>query len=373
MKTAYLSTFYPYRGGIAQFNANLLKEFQKLGDAKAFTFTRQYPNLLFPGSSQMVSTEDKTEHVDSIRLLDTVNPFSYITTANHIKSFAPDVVITKFWMPFFAPALGYVTGSLKKHGAKSIAILDNVIPHERRPGDLSLIKYFVKRNNGFVVMSSSVKNDLLSINPNAHYIFHEHPLYDHFGKSIDIIEARKALNIPADKKVLLFFGFIRKYKGLMLLLEALTKLDDSYFCIIAGEPYESFDDYSSFINNHNLNNRVKLLVRYIADNEVANIFSASNLCVLPYKSATQSGIIGICYNFNLPVLATDVGSLKEMIEPHNTGIVIKEHNIDMLAEAINTYFANGKEQEFRNSIEKYKEKASWANLAKSIENFSREL
>ena len=262
---------------------------------------------------------------------------------------------------------------MKKHGTKSISILDNVIPHEKRPGDLSLIKYFLNRNNGFVVMSNTVKSDLLSIKPDAKFLFHEHPLYEHFGEKLDTVAVRKKLNIPENKKVLLFFGFIRKYKGLQLLLEALTKLDDSYYCIIAGEPYESFDEYNNYIKANNIADKVQLHIRYISDDEVAEFFSAADLCVLPYKSATQSGIVGICYNFDLPVVATDVGSLKEMIKPHKTGIIIDGYNVDLLCTAIETYFNKNMQTEFSNNIRAYKKTISWENLAKNIVEFSKNI
>ncbi len=211
MKTAYLSTFYPFRGGIAQFNENLLMEFAKSNEAKAFTFTTQYPDFLFPGKSQFVDVSTPKPVDMPCRILSTVNPLSYFTAASKLNKFAPDILLCKFWVPFLSPSLGTVARLLKSKTAK-IAILDNVVPHERRIGDNALIKYFLNAYDGFVVMSEAVKNDLLKFKPNAQFIHVPHPLYDHFGKRYTKGEARRRFGISSDKKVLLFFGFIRRLK-----------------------------------------------------------------------------------------------------------------------------------------------------------------
>ena len=190
MKIAYLSTFYPFRGGIAQFNAALYREFEKEHSIKAFTFITQYPGILFPGKSQFVQNNDDSDKIDLVRILNTIYPLTFPKTANAIIDFKADLCITKFWMPFFAPSLGNVYRRLRKKGIKTLAILDNVIPHERRPGDIALIKYFLKNTDYFIVMSETVKNDLLSLKPDADYKFQIHPLYNHFGKQIDIIKAQ---------------------------------------------------------------------------------------------------------------------------------------------------------------------------------------
>jgi len=368
LKIGYLSTFYPFRGGIAQFNAALLKELKSENHVQAFNFKRQYPEFLFPGSTQYVTENDRAEVVESIRKLNTINPITYYTTYKTIRKFNPDLMISKFWMPFFGPSLGYVLNSLKKRGVINIGILDNVIPHERRPGDIPFTRYYINSNNGFIVMSNAVRNDLLSFKPDAIYKQVLHPLYNHFGSLLEKKLAREKLGILYDKKVLLFFGFIRKYKGLDLLLESIRFLPDDYLLVIAGEIYGSFDEYEQMIKNYNLENKVKLFIRYIDDGEVPVFFSASDVCILPYKSATQSGILGISYHFDLPVIATDTGGLREMIEPFNTGIIIREPVPNLLSSAISDYFNLELSNQFKSNIEKYKNKANWASLAKEILN-----
>lgn len=379
MKIAYLSTFYPYRGGIAQFNASLYNSFKDdlSFNIKAYTFTTQYPDVLFPGTTQYVTADDNAEVIDSKRLLNTVNPLTYYTTANEINNYAPDILLTKFWMPFFAPSLGKVARKLKNN-TKRIAILDNVIPHEKRPFDIQLISYFLNSYDGFVVMSNKVKDDMLSIKPNAKYIFQEHPLYNHFGAKLDKVTSKKHIlgsNYESlkDKKLLLYFGFIRDYKGLDLLIDAMTMLDDSYHLIIAGEVYGSFDKYANQIKSLNLGHKITQLVRYINDKEVQELFSASDVCVLPYKSATQSGIVGISYNFDLPIIATDVGGLKEMIEPHNTGLMVQNVNPKDISEQVKVYFDNNMKSTFEQNIINYKSIANWKTLAENIAKFSKTL
>jgi len=366
VKIGYLSTFYPFRGGIAQFNAALLKELSLANQVLAFNFKRQYPEFLFPGSTQFVTENDNAEPVESIRKLDTINPITYYTTYKAIRKFNPDLMISKFWMPFFGPSLGYVLKSLKKKGVKNIGILDNVIPHERRPGDIQFTKYYINSNSAFIVMSNTVRDDLLKFKPDAIFKQVLHPLYDHFGSLIKKNEAREKLGIQQNKNVLLFFGFIRKYKGLDFLLESIRFLPDDYLLVIAGEIYGSFDEYEQIIKKYNLENKVKLFIRYIDDGEVPLFFSASDVCILPYKSATQSGILGISYHFGLPVIATDTGGLREMIEPFNTGIIVREPAPNLLSSAISDYFNLELSSQYKANIEKYKHKASWASLAKEI-------
>jgi glycosyltransferase involved in cell wall biosynthesis len=372
VKIAFLSTFYPFRGGIAQFNAALYRELEKNHEVKAFTFKRQYPDLLFPGSSQYITKEDKADPVPAEEILDTINPFSYFLAAKKIKAFAPDLLIMKYWMPFFAPSLGTVSSSLKKN-CKIISILDNVIPHEKRMGDIGLTKFFLRQNNGFVVMSDAVKKDLLSLKPEAKYLFHEHPLYDHFGERIDKVKAREQLKIARDKKVILFFGFIRDYKGLDLLIQAMKNTPDDYLLIIAGEVYGSFDKYKKQIDENALGDKVQLHVRYISDNEVPVFFSAADVCVLPYKSATQSGITSISYHFDLPIIATDVGGLKESVLDNKTGIVVKSPDPAFIQGALRAYFDGNLKEPFADSIRTVKKGLSWSHLAQQLLEFYKTL
>lgn len=364
MRIAYLSTFYPFRGGIAQFNARLLKSLSKFGETRAFTFKRQYPDLLFPGKSQFVQPEDNAEPIESLRVLDTINPVSYFSTARVIKSFAPEILITKFWMPFFAIPLGTVLRSLKK-ATFNVSILDNVVPHERHFGDIAATKFFLHQNHLFVVMSSTVERDLLTLFPEANFIRLVHPLYDHFGKQVDKTEARQILKLPTDRFILLFFGFIREYKGLDLLLKALALLPNEFHLVVAGETYSSFDKYNRLVRDLQLENRTSFFVRYIPDHEVPLFFSSADLCVLPYKSATQSGIVGISYHFDLPVVATKVGSLAEMLEPFGSGLIAPSPTPESISQTI-MEFAKKPKNQFIEGIHKYKAIANWDYFAKHL-------
>ncbi len=366
MKIAYLSTFYPYRGGIAQFNASLFRELEKEADIRAYTFKRQYPNILFPGKSQFVQNDDNADPIPSKRTLDTINPLTYISASNTIHKFNPDLLIMKFWMPFFAPSLGYTARRLRKGGTKAITILDNVIPHERRPGDVALTKFFLNQNDAFIVMSESVRDDLLKLKPKALYKLMPHPLYDIFGEKIDSDEARERLDLPKDKKILLFFGFIRKYKGLDIALEAMNELGDDYILVVAGEPYEDFDEYREIIRKYDLEDKTRLFVRYITDEEAPLFFSSADLCIQPYRSATQSGIAGIALQFDLPMVATDAGGLKEIIEPNNIGLIADAVNPSAVAVAVKKYFENGGKPEYSKNIDKVKRGRSWSYLAENI-------
>jgi len=239
LRIAILSCFYPYRGGISQFNTCLLNELLKQHTVKAFNFKRQYPNFLFPGKTQFVTKEDNAVPVESEALLDTANPFSYISTARKIREWKPDILIMRYWMSYFAPSLGYVAKHMDK-SCKVISILDNVVPHEPRFFDKPFTSYFLKGQDGYVVLCDAVEKDLLGFRPQARFINTPHPLYSHFGEKLDRDHAEKLLGLKPGKKNLLFFGLIREYKGLDILLEAFSQLDESYQLIIAGEPYGSF-------------------------------------------------------------------------------------------------------------------------------------
>jgi glycosyltransferase involved in cell wall biosynthesis len=373
MKIAYLSTFYPFRGGIAQFNARLFREFEQSHQIQAYTFTRQYPDILFPGSSQMVTDQDSPDKIPACRILDTINPITYWSAANKIKAYKPDILLSKFWMPFFGSSLGQVARILKNKGVRNISILDNVKPHEKRPGDDWLINFYLKHNHGFIAMSEAVVADLLEYKPDAKYKLVQHPLYDHFPQRIERKAACEKLNIDPERKILLFFGFIRDYKGLDLLIEALGNLPEEYLLLVAGEVYGDFSKYDNMIREKGLYGKVKLNVRYISDDEVPAFFSAADVCVLPYKTATQSGIVGISYHYGLPVIATNVGGLSEMISPFGTGIMVSYLEHQLISAAITDYFNMNLRDTFEMNIGKYKQIASWENLANEIIDLHNEM
>jgi glycosyltransferase involved in cell wall biosynthesis len=364
MNIAYLSTFYPYRGGIAQFNANLFRAFEKKNTINAYTFTRQYPEVLFPGKTQLVTPNDLADAIPSKSIVDSINPISWITAANSIKKEKPDLLVMKYWMTFFGPSLGTVANRLKKE-TTIITILDNVIPHERRFFDHAFNRFFLSQNHAFVAMSEKVKNDLLYYLPNAKVVLKSHPLYDHFGKKLSKNEARKHLNIPTDKKILLFFGIIRDYKGLDILLETMRHLPKDYHLIVAGESYGDFGKYDSIIKKNNIEN-ISLFNRYINDDEVPLFFSAADVNVLPYRSATQSGITSIAYHFNLPQIATPVGGLPEIIFHEKTGLLTKNVSAEALQLSIKQYFNENKKQTFIDGIERLKKELGWDNFAQAI-------
>lgn len=373
MQIAYLSTFYPFRGGIAQFNASLLQAMRNSGNTtKAYTFTCQYPSFLFPGKTQMVTKNDPATPVDSQRILSTINPLSYRSAAKKIAAELPDLLIMKYWMPFFGPALGTVAAHMPSN-TRSIAILDNVLPHEKRFFDKSFNAYFLKRIDGFVAMSEQVKGDLLKLKPDAKLILLPHPIYDHFGSRTDSAQARLKLGLHPNKKTVLFFGFIRDYKGLDNLIEAFAMLDNSYQLLIAGETYGSFEAYTKLIDKNPNKENIKVFNDYIPDNEVAQFFSAAEVCCLPYRSATQSGITGISYNFGTPLIATNKGGLAEFIEHGKTGLIIAESTPEMIATGIRDFFGNYDRKMMEQNIIKLKQTLSWEYFAEEILNFRKQL
>ena len=374
MKIVFLSTFYPYRGGIAQFSAHLYREAAKKHEVEAVTFTRQYPKLLFPGKTQLVSKEDTADKIPAKRWLDSINPFTYISTARKIKKLKPDLIISRYWMSFFAPSFGWILGRQEKNTIR-LAILDNVIPHERRFFDDAFNRFFLNRNDGFIVMSEQVQKDLLYYLPKAKHLLIPHPVYNHFGEKLSKKDALKKLNITdsADKKILLFFGIIRDYKGLDILLNTLALLDQTYILIIAGEVYGSFEKYELIINERKLGEKVKLFNRYIDDSEVTNFFSAADVCVLPYRSATQSGITNIAYHFEIPVISTNVGGLAETIHHGRTGLIAEEVNEKALVKQIKNFYEVYNPNEFAQNINYSNQENSWENFVGKMLAFAEEL
>jgi glycosyltransferase involved in cell wall biosynthesis len=320
----------------------------------------------------MVENDETADKIPSQRVLDSVNPFSYWHTGKKIRDYQPDLLIMKYWMSFLAPSLGTAAGLAGKK-TKVITVLDNVIPHERKFYDNVLTKYFLKKNDGFIAMSDAVMNDLYLLKPNAPCIRMDHPLYDHFGEPVDRTRACEELNIDPTKKNLLFFGFIRDYKGLDLLIDAFNKLDNSYNLIIAGECYGSFDKYTQMINNSPLKENIHVFTDYIPDNKVPHFFGAADVCILPYKSATQSGITSIAYHFGVPIIATDVGGLKESITHESTGLIVPEPSSTLIAEAIKSYFNKQLQTRMKHDLIQLKERLSWSKFAEGIVNFGLDL
>ncbi len=372
MKIAYLSVFYPFRGGIAQFNANLFRELGKNHQVEAYNFSRQYPSLLFPGKTQRVQKEDNAVFISSDPVLDSINPFSYRRTASQIAKEQPDLLLMRYWMPFFAPSLGSVARKVKKNRTLVVSIIDNLIPHERNFMDKQLSGWFLKQIDGCVAMSKSVKDDIRSINPQIPCMLKPHPLYNHFGSPEDPVSAKAKLGLDPERKTLLFFGFIRDYKGLDLLLESFGELGGKYQLVIAGESYGSFEKYEKMIQNLPNPSSVKVCNRYIADAEVPSFFSAADVCVLPYKTATQSGITAMSYHFEVPVVVTPAGGLAEAEEGPGTGLVAPGTDPCSLTQTIRKYFSMDRSI-FVNNIKKVKSELSWEQFGKDLTSFVDDL
>lgn len=370
MKISIFSAFYPFRGGIAQFNARLVRSLEKENEVSAFTFKKQYPNFLFPGTNQFVGENDLVDKIEAKRIVSTFNPFTYLGAAKTIKAASPDLFITNYWMSFFGIFMGLFASKQKKEITK-LAIIHNLIPHEQRFFDKWFNHFFLKRYDGFVVMSDSVKNDLLSCKPNAKYIQLNHPWYDHFGEKISALEAREKLKISPTKKTILFFGLIRDYKGLDLLIDAFSELNDEYQLVIAGEVYSNLQKYERQIAQSKAQSRIFFFNQYIPDSEVQNYFSAADVCILPYRTATQSGITATSFHFEVPIIATNVGGLKKIIELPELGLIVEEPKTNMLKDAICCYFENNLKEKFQINIRKEKESNTWGEFAKSLISFSK--
>ncbi|MBP5517158.1 MAG: glycosyltransferase [Bacteroidales bacterium] len=389
MRIAILSCFYPYRGGISQFNTYLLEELSKKHTVKAFNFKRQYPGILFPGKTQKVASDDTARSVESVSLLDTANPLTYGKTAKAIAEFEPDVLLTRYWMSYFAPSLGSVTSKVRrrlekkgKKDFKAVAIADNIIPHEKHFFDIPLARRFARRQSGIVTLSHAVEQQLHQICPKAKSVTIPHPLYSNFGEKIDTLQARKLIGMKGtdqeimSRKVLLFFGLIREYKGLDLLLEAMPYLDRSYTLVVAGECYGSFDKYRKIIESERFapcKDNLILIDRYIPDNEVKNYFSAADVSVLPYRSATQSGISSISWNFDVPLITTPVGGLVESVGEAGTGMLTESVSAESVAKAIEKYFAENKKEEYLYNISLLKRELGWEAFTQKLEDFIKTL
>ena len=373
MRIAFLSCFYPYRGGISQFNASLYLELGKSHTVKAFNFKRQYPEFLFPGKTQYVTKDDDAVPIESEALLDTANPFTYIPAYRAIRDWKPDLVVIGYWMSYFGPSLGFVARRLRKH-CTVISILHNVIPHEPKFFDAPLTKYFLSGCTGHVTLCENVARDLRRLSPDCRSITLFHPIYGHFGEKLPREDAERLLGLTPGKKNLLFFGLIRDYKGLDILLKAFGKLDQGYQLIVAGEPYGSFDKYQAIIDESPAKDRIKLFTRYIADAEVKDFFSAADLAVLPYRSATQSGISAIAYHFELPMVVTDVGGLRQSIGDHGTGLVADRPDVDSIVKEIQKFFSDENIMTHCvNSIRTEKERLSWKTFCRRLIDFSDNL
>lgn len=359
---------FPLRGGIADFNEALCKALIEQGiKTSIVSFYLQYPGFLFPGKTQ-VSGGSPPPGIQIHSLISSVNPLSWFRTAAFIKKQKPDFIIIRYWLPFMSPALSTIARQVKKAGIRVIAITDNVIPHEKRPGDLALTKYFINSCDAFVAMSRTVVEDLMKFTTSKPISFSPHPVYDIFGSPIPKEEARAKLGIELNQKMILFFGFVRPYKGLDLLLKAMSMEQVrrlNIFLVVAGEFYGDEKHYKDLVQELKISNNVQFHSSYIPKEEVKNFFCAADLVVQPYKSATQSGITQIAYHFERPMIVTNVGGLAEIVSDGKTGYVV-DVDPEKIALRIADFYDQNKENEFSDAARIEKEKFSWPAYVRSL-------
>ena len=367
-KVFIIGPAFPLRGGLASFDELFCEALNKEGhQCEIISYSLQYPNFLFPGSTQYHVNGTAPKNITIHTLINSVNPLSWFKTASFIKKQKPDFIIFRFWIPFMGPALGTIARLVKKQNIKVLAITDNVIPHEKRLGDKQLASYFIKGCDAFVTMSKAVMNDLEKFTNTSHKKYLLHPLYTAFGDKIPKQEARLKLNLKQDDRVILFFGLIRKYKGLDLLIEAfsLLKANPHNKLLIAGEFYEDKQPYFDLISKYKLEEQIILLNQFIPNDEVKYYFSAADIVALPYRSATQSGVTQVSFHFEVPTLVTNVGGLGEII-PHNVAGYVVEPKPQAIASSLEDYFENKKEQAFTEGMKQEKQKYEWSIFVNEI-------
>ena len=373
-KIVLIGSAYPFRGGLATFNERLIKEFRKRGDdAVIYTFSLQYPSVFFPGKTQY-STEPPPEEIPIEIHVNSVNPINWLLVGRKLKRLRPDIIIVKYWIPFMAPCFGTITRIARKnHHSRIICVIDNLIPHEKRPGDRLLSRYWVNSVDGFVAMSRSVLEDIASFEPSKPKLFCPHPLYDNFGEPVGKEIAIRNLGLDPSFHYLLFFGFIRDYKGLDLLIAAMADEQIRSLAlrlIVAGEFYCNPEPYHRLVHDHGLEERIIIVNDFIPDSAVVNYFCAADLVVQPYKSATQSGVTQIAYHFNKPMIITDVGGLAEIVPDNRVGYVVPPHP-EAISGAIRAFYDNHREEEFSKNASVEKLLYSWKRMTESIDKLAQ--
>jgi Glycosyltransferase len=375
MRIIIVGTAHPYRGGLAAFNERLANEFVAQGhEVEIYTFTLQYPSFLFPGKTQY--TDDPApEKLKIYRKINSVNPLNWLKTGKEIRAKSPDLVVFCYWMSFMAPCFGTIAKIAGKNfKTKCIGLVHNMLPHEPNILDKFLPEYFVKHIDAFITLSKSVINDInLFDKKNKPKVYSPHPIYDHYGEPVSQQIAREYLNIDKDDRVVLFFGFIRHYKGLDLLLEAFANEQVRALnlkLLIAGEFYDDPQIYNLKIKDLQIENQVILHTDYIPEDKVKHYFCAANIVAQPYRTATQSGVSQIAYYFEKSMLVTNVGGLPEIVPDGKVGYVV-DIDPNKIAEALVDFFENKREKTFVENIKIEKEKYSWEQFAKTLLNLSK--
>lgn len=369
MNIIIIGSAHPLRGGLATYNERLAKAFtEQQHTVTIYSFSLQYPRMLFPGKTQFTDGAPP-EGINIKTCVNSINPFNWLKIGRELRRQKPDLVIFKYWMPFMAPCFGTIGRIIKKNKhTKIISIIDNIIPHEKRPGDRQLSSYFVKMVDGFIVMSQAVLTDLNSFDKIKPKLYSPHPLFDSFGEPMDLIAAKSKLQLSIAFDYMLFFGFIRDYKGLDLLIEAFA--DERFRAlpvklIIAGEYYNDQAKYTELIQRHQLEDYIIIKNDFIPNSDVANYFCAADIIVQPYKEATQSGVTQIAYHFNKPMLVTNVGGLPEMVPHGKVGYVV-EPKPAAIAEALLDFYIHKKAARFIPDILIEKKKYAWEVMVKNV-------
>ncbi|MFD2921579.1 glycosyltransferase [Terrimonas rubra] len=371
MNVVIIGPGHPLRGGLATFNHRLAKAFQDEGHTcSIYSFSLQYPSFLFPGKSQY-STDPAPEGITIHTVINSINPLNWIKVGNRLKKEKPDLIVVRYWLPLMGPALGTILRRAKKNGhTRVVCIADNIIPHEKRPGDKPFTRYFLKACDAVVTMSEKVMADLRLFDTAKPAALVRHPLYDNFGSIISSAEAREHLQISNPGKLLLFFGFIRQYKGLDMLLEAVAILKKRnspvlpFKLLIAGEFYEDAERYHSLIKDLDIADLLILKTDFIADSEVKYYLCAADVLIQPYRNATQSGVTPLAYHFETPMVVTNVGSLATLV-PHGKVGIVTTPDAAAIADGIEAYFKQGKDF-FIPHIQEEKKQYSWDKLVNAL-------
>lgn len=371
-KVIIIGPAHPLRGGgITTFNERLARQFQNEGHTiSIFSFSLQYPGFLFPGKSQYTGTA-APKGLEIHSRINSINPFNWFSVGREIKNLKPDIVVVRYWLPFMGPCLGTILRIIRKNKhTRIICIADNIIPHEKRIGDKPFTRYFIKPVDAFIIMSEKVMKDLHAFTGSKPAVLVPHPLYDNFGEKISKEEARRELGIGNKELIMLFFGFIRKYKGLDILLDAMKLIQNhkpqttNYKLLIAGEFYEDKKIYTAQIERLGIKDSLILKTDFIPDDEVKNYFCAADVVIQPYRNATQSGVTPLAYHFEVPMIVTNVGNLPVMVPDNKVGLVAKPA-AESLAEKILEYFEKG-ENHFLPHLVEEKKKFSWSKMVETI-------
>ncbi len=374
MHIIILGPAYPLRGGgLSTFNERLARAFIAQGHhVQIYTFSLQYPSFLFPGKSQY-STDPAPKDLDIRVKINSVNPLNWWSVGNELKHLKPDMIVVRYWLPFMGPCFGTILRRVKKNKfTKVICIADNIVPHEKRPGDNAFTKFFIKPVDAFITMSSIVMEQLRSFTTTKKATLVPHPLYDNFGEKIESNVARSLLKLEKENFVILFFGFIRQYKGLDLLLDAMPdviKKIPSAKLVIAGEFYDDAAPYMQQIEDLGITDHIALHDGFIENDMVKNFFCAADVVVQPYKHATQSGVTPLAYHFEIPMILTNVGGLADMIEDGKSGL-LAEPNAQDIAKKIIEYHASGKASFLAALIDR-KKLLSWDVMVEEIIKLSK--